>query len=254
MLLGYMLWISGYNEMERFNNVKGALLRIDSMKAEVAKASKGGLTSATWFLNDRLSATVTCQATPGSKLATALTKRIGTAPDGSRRVVLDEGGCPVTLGLKACNPFKEDGCQFKDPNCLITDNGDCSKMKSVYVIRCKACHEKLDPDTKETPQKPGGIHSSHYIGLTTTSVHNRMIDHRRGHLRKDAKNPLHRHDIDKHNGQVQQYETSVIQSDRGLLHLIFREAIQIEGQNADLRINDKNEHGRGDIIRLTANR
>ena len=127
-------------------------------------------------------------------------------------------------------------------------------MKSCYVIRCKACKDKLDPDEKENPQKPGGILSSHYIGLTATSVHNRMIDHRRGHLRKDPKNPLHRHDIEKHGGQIQQYETSVIQSDRGLLHLIFREAILIEGQKADLRINDKNEQGRGDLIRLTANR
>ena len=119
---------------------------------------------------------------------------------------------------------------------------------------CKSCKSRLEPDQKEYPQKPGGIHSSHFLGLMSTSVQKSILDHRTGHRRKDAKNPLHRHDIDKHNGQVQQYETSVIQSDRGLLHLIFREAILIEGQKADLRINDKNEQGRGDLIRLTANR
>ena len=127
-------------------------------------------------------------------------------------------------------------------------------MNTVYLIRCKSCHEKLDPDEKETPQKPRGIHSSHYIGLTTTSVHNRMIDHREGHRRRDPKNPLHKHDLDKHNGEIQQYVTSIIQSDRGLLHLVFREAILIEGQKAELRLNDKNERGRGELIRLTANR
>ena len=118
----------------------------------------------------------------------------------------------MTLGLKATNPFKVDGCQYKDPRCLITGKNDCSKMNSIYVLRCKACKDKLDPDEKETPQKPDGIHSSHYIGLTTTSVHNRMIDHKEGHHQKDPKNPLHKHDMEKHDGQVQQYETSIIQS------------------------------------------
>ena len=44
----------------------------------------------------------------------------------------------------------------------------------------------------------------------------------------------------------------IVQKERSLLHLVMREAFMIEGQHAESSMNDKNEQGRGGIIRLQA--
>ena len=45
------------------------------------------------------------------------------------------------LGLKKGNPFKVQGCQFGDKECLINGKNDCSKMHSTYTIRCVKCRQ-----------------------------------------------------------------------------------------------------------------
>ena len=127
-------------------------------------------------------------------------------------------------------------------------------MGATYVIRCLTCKQTLDPNLKEEPKVPGQIYSSHYIGMTACSLHNRMDSHKNGHLQRKEGNPLYRHDCESHNGETQSYQTEMIQMDRGLLHLSMREAILIEGQSPILTMNDRMENGRGKIVRLTANR
>ena len=112
-----MLRISGYSARERLHFIKGALQRHKEMIAEVergertslfrvreqiqeAKDAKGGLSAASWFLGGQVKATVTCQATPGGILADALRKAIGTTRDGQKRLTLEDGGAPVTIGLQ----------------------------------------------------------------------------------------------------------------------------------------------------------
>ena len=48
-------------------------------------------------------------------------------------------------------------------------------MGAVYVIRCTKCKMEIDPEIKENPTVPGNIVSSHYIGMTATSIHSRML-------------------------------------------------------------------------------
>ena len=136
-----MLRISGYSEKERFNFIKGAVIRHRAMKDEIksglrdsmyrkreqillAKDKKGGICAATWFLGGNVESTISCQATPGSVLVNLLKKKVGTTAKGNKRLVVEEGGLPVSIGLKLANPFKTNGCQYGDINCLIQDDHD----------------------------------------------------------------------------------------------------------------------------------
>ena len=241
-----MLRISGYSEKERYNYIKIAVIRHRAMKDEVktslrdsmfrmreqilkAKDIKGGICAATCFLGGNVESTVSCQATPGSTLVNLLKQKIGTTAKGNKRLVVEEGGLPVSIGLKLANPFKTDGCQFGDNNCLIQDDHDCGTMGAVYCIKCLGCKAELDPEIKEDPNKIGGMKSGHYLGMTNVSVHNRTRTHRLGHERGDKKNTLYKHDNEKHNGIKQQYKVVIVQKERSLLHLVMREAIMIDG-------------------------
>ena len=75
-----------------------------------AKILKGGLSSATWFLTKDVCSTISCQATPGSKLATMLQdSQSKSSTHGKRKVVLEEGGHPISLGLKKRDLFASSG-------------------------------------------------------------------------------------------------------------------------------------------------
>ena len=159
----YMLYLSGYINIERYNFIKGAIIRMETIDAEIAaglrksrfrtgdeireaKISNGGLSLATWFLTKDVCSTVSCQATPGSKLATILQNNINkSSTDGKRKVVLEEGGHPISLGLKKRDPFLTNGCQFNDNDCIMRSDKDCSMMGAIYIIRCISCKERLDP-------------------------------------------------------------------------------------------------------------
>ena len=94
---------------------------------EEAKDLKGGLSAASWFLGGQVKSTITCQATPKGILASKIKEAIGKSSDGQTRLVLEDGGAPVTLGLKVKDPFHNPVCQFGDPDCWVTD-GKCGKM------------------------------------------------------------------------------------------------------------------------------
>ena len=127
-------------------------------------------------------------------------------------------------------------------------------MGAVYVIRCNSCQMNLDPTVKEKPTEPGGIRTHHYIGMTATSIHNRMLSHLQGHKNKSNNSVMHRHDVLEHNGEIQQYSMDCVATERRLLTLCMREALLIEGQNPALSINKKMEQGRGSFVRIAASR
>ena len=115
------------------------------------------------------------------------------------------------------------------------------------------CQEEVDPEVRQNHQEPGGTKSSHYIGMTSTSLHNRYKSHRQGHNRGDPKNPMAKHDKDCHLGIMQPYTAVFLGEERGLLPLAMREALMIERQTHGTSINDKLERGRGTgIIRIQA--
>ena len=168
--------------------------------------------------------------------------------------MLEEGGIPVTLGLKLNDPFLTSGCQFGAEKCLISEKHKCNATRAVYTIKCKTCLKNKPAGVREDRKKPGGIVTCHYIGMTATTVHNRLLAHMDGHRSCDSSNALHRHDVLHHGGEVQEYIAEVIQIERNLLNLDMREAILIEGQDPSICMNDRMERGRGALIRLYAER
>ena len=90
--------------------------------------------------------------------------------------------------------------------------------------------------------------------MTRTSVHWRMLHHLKGQKAKKSDNPLNRHDVDVHNGEVQNYVTRVLTAERNLLPLVVTESLYIEKQFLGTSMNDRQENGRGGLVRLTAAR
>ena len=81
-----------------------------------------------------------------------------------------------------------------------------------------------------------------------------MQGHLSGQRAKSNSNPLHRHDVEAHGGVPQQYECRILARERNQLPLKILEALYIEKQRPLTSLNDKNEAGRGGLIRLRATR
>ena len=109
-------------------------------------------------------------------------------------------------------------------------------------------------DDSEISKKDKESVKPSYVGLTRTSVHSRMLAHKANHLSKHSSNPMHRHDLDKHNGNIQEYTCQIIGRERKLIRLYNREALEIENLNEKQRINERQEGGRGGMVRITASR
>ena len=127
-------------------------------------------------------------------------------------------------------------------------------MGAVYIIRCNSCKAELDQEVKENPTVPGGMYSQHYIRMTTTSIHNRLLSHVQGHRSRSSNSIMHRHDTVSHNGEIQSYSADCITTERKLLNLCMREALLIEGQDPRFSTNSKMEQGRGSLVRMAAMR
>merc|ERR1712240_773725 len=85
--------ISGCSTKERYNTIRGAIMRVEEMRKQVkngvitsinrskeeillAKKQKGGITSSTWFLKGTTAKVTKCQPTPGGTLAAKLKKSL----------------------------------------------------------------------------------------------------------------------------------------------------------------------------------
>ena len=128
----------------------------------------------------------------------------------------------------------------------------CSSMGCVYCVTCNTCKETLDPEVREVPAKPGGVKSSHYIGMCAVSLHNRHKTHREQHKARNRKNVMVRHEEEMHNGVTQNYTAKMVSMERGLLHVSLKEALLIAGQIRNVSMNDRMERGQGiRVVRIS---
>ena len=265
------LRISGYSEIERYNTIRGAVMRwkemnnkvknrdiasVNRSKTEIKKAKldKGGLTARTWYLKGNTDSVITVQPTPGGKLATDIKVAVNSDPRKRRIMVTEDGGVPAISSLRKSDPFKPNGCRLSDPECMVEGDRDCTKSGIIYEITCIQCSKAENETGKPVSRKPGARQTHNYIGMIRTSCHWRMKGHLQGQKAKHESNALHRHDVDHHNGEVQKYRTRILHSERNLLPLCLMEEIFIENQNPQLRMNDRNEAGRGNLVRIIATR
>ena len=161
-----------------------------------------------------------------------------------KTLVTEDGGQPAIALLKRRDPFRTQGCIYGDEKCLVKGKQDCTDMGAVYEITCDTCTEPVSQEHTKQSNDPGGQPRKNYIGMTATSVHNRMLGHLAGQKAKNSKCPLWRHDEEAHAGQPQQYTTRVIRKERTLLPLSLTEALYIEKQSPGTTLNSKDERGR----------
>ena len=264
---------SGYGPKERLDTIKGAVLRHKEMQKMVKegvirslhrsrdeiiqkKAEKGGITSSSWFLKGNTAKVIKCQATPDGALARRLDRNLNPANVKERTKVVEEGGAPATASLRRSDPYRKPECRFQDKSCLVDPKQDCSLMGCIYEICCKSCKDPVHQDQAlgKITRDPGGQDRVNYVGMTATSVHARMVSHLNDQRSKLQKSPMWRHDRDQHGGEHQEYETRILNREKTLLSLAITEGLYIEAQLPETSLNEKNEKGRGGIIRLTCER
>ena len=264
--------ISGYSTKERYNTIRGAIMRVEEMRKQVkngvitsinrskeeillAKKQKGGITSATWFLKGTTAKVTKCQPTPGGTLAAKLKKSLNPEGSKERIQVVEEGGLPVSVGLRVNDPFHPGTWRYGHKECIVEKGKDCATMGILYEITCKSCNEVIEMNEGEqTSRQPGGQQGPNYVGMSMTSAHCRMHDHLAGQRQRKENNPLNRHDKESHDGEQQQYNTRILTRERNLLPLTIIEGLYIERQQSGTSFNDRNEYGRGNLIRFTASR
>ena len=237
--------------------IDGEIPSLNRSKDEILrkKAAKGGACAATWYLKGQTSRVVKCQPTPGGLLTKNLKKALN--PDGckERTHVMEEGGLPVTVGLRVNDPFHPGSCRYGDPKCIVEQNKDCGLMGNIYEITCNSCQEAvIQEQGEQCSRQPGGQMGPNYIGMTATSAHCRMKAHLKGQLSKKEVNPLFRHDRDHHGGHKQEYRMRILTREQRILPLSVMEALYIESQSPGTTINEKNEFGRGKLVRIVASR
>ena len=135
-----------------------------------------------------------------------------------------------------------DPTESGDPNCIVKSNQQCDRMGVIYNIQCNTCNEQIE-DYEEK-----------YVGMTRTSVHNRMLSHLKDQKNKKMSSPMYRHDTCKHNGIPQKYSTTIVAAEKKIVKLSCLEGIMIEKVPDSLLLNERNEKGRGGIVRISATR
>ena len=68
---------------------------------------------------------------------------------------------------------------------------------------------------------------------------------------KCSKSPLHRHDRETHHGEMQKYSMRKIGSEKKIVRLACLEALEIERLPPELSLNERNEQGRGGVVRIS---
>ena len=90
--------------------------------------------------------------------------------------------------------------------------------------------------------------------MTRTTAHNRMLSHLKDRDRGKQSSPMYRHDRDKHDSSKQEYTMEILASEKKIVRLSCLEGILIEKQPSHTLINERNEKGRGGIVRISATR
>ena len=125
-------------------------------------------------------------------------------------MIVEDGGLPITRGLKAGDPGKRKiNYVYVDKECIVSPNHKCDQMGIVYKIQCKQCNTVIEENdaltrTEAEQRKPT------YVGLTRTTIHNRMASHLKSWRYKYKSSRMWRHDRDAHGGITQEYTCIII--------------------------------------------
>ena len=159
----------------------------------------------------------------------------------------------MSAGLKVGDPKRNNNCIFGDKDCIVDSKNQCDKQGVIYRIECDLCNAVVDTNSEASNKERDNLKPC-YVGLTRTSLHNRLLSHKKLMKSKDNSNPLHRHNVEAHNGEVMSYTCKIIGREKKIVRLFMREALEIERLTKHQIMNGKQELGRGGMVRLHATR
>ena len=90
--------------------------------------------------------------------------------------------------------------------------------------------------------------------MTQCSLYSRMMAHLKGQSAMSSNSLLYRHDMKCHGGVTQKYHCTILVTETKIVCHNCNEALRIEKQNLMYTMNERNEGGRGGVVRLTATR
>ena len=256
------LQISGYNHRFRYNVLKGAIDRSETMERKYKegvlnryrsrseinkiKAERQGRNPNTWFIGDQgmYSSTLVIPHTPNSTLAREIKS---TTKDrviaGGHTKVIEATGHPVTVGLQKRDPFRKPECPYIKA-CQTDNNTDCTSMNVTYRLDCQHCPEENQ-------------NRSVYIGCTGKSLHNRVGEHMAKISGKTKKvdnamakhMAIHHKDIPKGDREV---KATIVAKHNSTLGRFVDEAVRLT--SVGNLANSKGEWGCGGLVRLIPSR
>ena len=169
-------------------------------------------------------------------------------------MVLEDGGISATLGIKQRDPFRQPGCQYRDPNCMVSPEIDCSQQGRVYIVTSNdnGCQEPIGIVTGKKGNEPGGETRLNYIGMTGTSLHARGKSHALNIRYCNQSNALAKHTREIHKDVSPGFQMASIASCRRVLSRYKTEGVMIERQQDNTSLNSKLDGGRGGLVRISA--
>ena len=114
------------------------------------------------------------------------------------------------------------------------------------------CDLEVMTDDTRNPSYDNEAHN--YVGMMRCSLHSRMMAHLKGQGTMSTKSPLYRHDVKCYGGVAQNYNCTILATEAKIVCLNCNKALRIEQQNPQYTMNERNEGGRGGIVRLPATR
>ena len=147
---------------------------------------------------------------------------------------VEVGGNKVKDLVCRSNPWKKRHCRRRE--CQTCDHknpgqlGKCRSEGILYKIECRKCKGE-DKDIK-------------YIGESSRTSYERFKEQIDGAKNNDKRNPLHKHNINEHNGEKQEFMMTVLQTFKKPMNRQVAEKVRIEKESSSSRVmNSKSEWG-----------
>ena len=146
------------------------------------KADRKGKNNNNLFIKADVRSTILIPPTPNGDLTNLVKEQLATKRvNGGTTKVLQATGVPITSGLRRENPYKLQGCPYKD-QCAATPDTDCATTNITYRLKCTMCEDRGDT---------GNRHQ--YIGCSGKSLHARTSEHMTHMNAKDMSNGMAKH-------------------------------------------------------------
>ena len=243
--------LSGWNETERHQVIKGALniyqeernkhrrgeRQLYRNKVERQKDKEKKLDNNLWFMKGGHTSTLKLNHTPGDKLATMVKSFVTKTADGGKARILSQAGQTILSKLTNKNPRGNNTKTVRlTPQTEIewsADKGQIAQTGVTYRVSCNLCHE----DNKKT----------HYEGETGKNLVQRARIHLQDLKTDRQENPLTTHK-QTHGGRYD-YDMTIDRSYRLAKDRQISEGLNIEKTKADYLLNSKSEFNQPRLVR-----